>query len=63
MQELIPLEKTERPYFVGIDVGGTNTKIGIVDNQGRTLTYDSIATVEEEGPGGLISRPDRRFGR
>ncbi len=56
MQELTPLEKSERPYFVGIDVGGTNTKIGIVDNNGQTLAYESIPTIEEEGPGGLVTR-------
>lgn len=56
MQELTPLKKSVRPYFVGIDVGGTNTKIGIVDNKGQTLTYVSIPTIEEEGPGGLIAR-------
>ncbi len=56
MQELTPLENSERPFFAGIDVGGTNTKIGIVDNLGQTLDYESIATIEEEGPGGLIVR-------
>ncbi len=44
------------PLFFGIDVGGTNTKIGIVDDVGATLAYVSIPTVEEEGPQGLIDR-------
>lgn len=56
MQPLIPVEKAQPPYFVGIDVGGTNTKIGIVDNSGSTMSYVSIPTIEEEGPGGLIAR-------
>jgi glucokinase len=56
MQHHTPLEKCKRPFFVGIDVGGTNTKIGIVDDDGQTLAFESIPTIEEEGPGGLISR-------
>ncbi|MFO7905281.1 MAG: ROK family protein [Pirellulaceae bacterium] len=56
MQEIISLEKSQLPYFIGIDVGGTNTKIGIVDNSGQTLSYVSIPTIEEEGPAGLVSR-------
>jgi glucokinase len=56
MQPLTPLEKARPPYFIGIDVGGTNTKIGIVDDDGATLAYLSIPTTEEEGPQGLIDR-------
>ena len=56
MQELTPLEKCKRPFFVGIDVGGTNTKIGVVDDAGNTVAFRSIPTLEEEGPGGLIAR-------
>ncbi len=56
MQVITPLEKSQLPYFIGIDVGGTNTKIGIVDDSGQTLGYLSIPTIEEQGPQGLISR-------
>lgn len=56
MQEKIAVEKSERPYFVGIDVGGTNTKVGIVDNRGLTLAFQSIPTSEEKGPEDLIER-------
>jgi glucokinase len=56
MQEKISVEKSERPYFVGIDVGGTNTKIGIVDNRGLTLAFQSIPTLEEKGPEDLVER-------
>jgi len=31
-------------YFLGIDLGGTNTKAGIVDDQGRILYKDRIKT-------------------
>lgn len=33
---------------VGIDIGGTNTKFGIVDRQGHVLVQDQISTAEYE---------------
>lgn len=56
MQPITPLPDSRRPYFVGVDVGGTNTKIGIVDDRGRTLAYDPIPTNEEAGPGDCVER-------
>src|SRR5262245_33805947 len=38
-----------KPYFVGIDVGGTNIKFGLVDNAGETLAYHSIRTEQDRG--------------
>lgn len=32
------------PHFFGIDVGGTNIKIGLVDDHGKTVAFDSIPT-------------------
>ena len=29
--------KTEKPYVVGMDIGGTNTVFGIVDQRGNVL--------------------------
>lgn len=40
----------EPPFFVGVDVGGTNVKAGVVDNQGRPLSWTSVATEVHEGP-------------
>ncbi|MDD4608969.1 MAG: ROK family protein [Bacteroidaceae bacterium] len=34
----------EKPYVVGIDIGGTNTVFGIVDARGTILASDSIKT-------------------
>lgn len=31
-------------YYVGIDIGGTNTAVGIVDSEGRVLARDSFPT-------------------
>ncbi len=34
----------DKPYVVGIDVGGTNTVAGIVDKRGQILISGSIKT-------------------
>ena len=39
----------QKPFFVGIDVGGTNIKIGLVDDTGRTLAYHSMPTEQDKG--------------
>ena len=39
------MEKTmEKPYTVGIDIGGTNTVFGVVDARANILSHDSIKT-------------------
>ena len=48
--EIIGLDKAQPPFFVGVDVGGTNIKIGLVDDQGRTLSNESIRTLVDRGP-------------
>ncbi len=37
-------------YFLGIDLGGTNIKSGVVDEQGRPLSSASRPTEAERGP-------------
>lgn len=49
-QQFISPEAAERPLFAGFDVGGTNIKIGVVDDRGETLAYASVPTEEERGP-------------
>src|ERR1700741_379767 len=39
----------KKPFFVGIDVGGTNIKFGLVDDDGRTLAYHSMRTEQDRG--------------
>ena len=34
----------EKPYVVGLDIGGTNTVFGIVDQRGNVLATDSVKT-------------------
>ncbi len=46
----MPGSGVQKPFFIGIDVGGTNIKIGLVDDTGRTLAYHSMPTDQEKGP-------------
>jgi glucokinase len=38
------------PFFLGIDLGGTNIKSGVVDNLGRPLSKVSVSTEADHGP-------------
>lgn len=38
------------PYFLGVDLGGTNIKSGVVDDDGRPLSSASRPTEAERGP-------------
>ncbi len=55
-QPIVPLNRSNAPYFAGVDIGGTNIKIGIVDDLGQTLGFDSIATDEHLGPDQAVLR-------
>ncbi|MBI1901341.1 MAG: ROK family protein [Planctomycetia bacterium] len=56
---LLPLAKAKPPFHVGIDLGGTNVKIGAVDELGRVVHRDSFKTLKERGPEDCA----RRMGR
>ena len=34
----------EKPYVVGMDIGGTNTDLAVVDSLAKLLTSDSVNT-------------------
>jgi glucokinase len=38
------------PFYLGIDLGGTNMKGGVVDDRGRALSFVQIETEAERGP-------------
>ena len=44
-----PGENSEH-LFVGIDVGGTNVKVGVVDDNGRVVANTSFPTEQQKGP-------------
>lgn len=55
-QTFISPSAAELPLFVGIDLGGTNIKLGLVDNRGRTLAYHSVPTRVEQGPDQAVAQ-------
>jgi len=50
VRKIISKDEAQRPLFVGLDLGGTNIKVGVVDNLGRTLSYLTTPTEVERGP-------------
>lgn len=46
---LIAAKDAKPPYYVGLDVGGTNIKIGLVDDDGQTLAYHTMPTEQDKG--------------
>lgn len=54
--EITDLSHAEPPFCWGIDIGGTGIKIGLVDEVGQTLAFDSIPTRESEGPDAALDR-------
>ncbi len=55
-QEFISAKDAQVPYFVGVDLGGTNIKLGVVDDLGRSLSWLSVKTRSEEGPENAVIR-------
>lgn len=47
---------SENEWFVGIDVGGTSIKLGVITGKGQTISEHSIATRNELGPTDAIER-------
>jgi glucokinase len=57
--QIVPVETATRPFFLGIDVGGTNIKLGLVDDHGRPLIRHKIPTEQERGPSDAMRRVAR----
>ena len=49
-RELISAKDAVPPFYAGIDLGGTNIKCGVVDDQGRPLAYVATDSQIERGP-------------
>lgn len=52
----ISINQATPPFFVGVDVGGTNIKLGIVDDSGQTVARNSVPTLEPQGPEEAMER-------
>ncbi len=48
--QLVSPAAAQAPFFLGIDVGGTSIKFGLVDDRGQTLGRTSVPTYQERGP-------------
>ncbi len=46
----------DRPLYLGIDLGGTNMQIGVVDAAGNVLSRAKRKTDSDEGPSGIFDR-------
>jgi glucokinase len=49
------MSKSEK-YAIGVDLGGTNIKLGIVSEKGRILQKISVETKSGEGPDSVVSQ-------
>jgi glucokinase len=49
-RKFIPVAEAQAPFFAGVDLGGTNIKVGVVDDQGRSVAYRTIRTESHRGP-------------
>ncbi len=49
-REFVSVDEARPPLFVGVDLGGTNVKVGVVDDLGRPLSWLKIPTESDRGP-------------
>jgi glucokinase len=50
VRQFLPLSQAQPPFYCGVDLGGTNIKVGVVDDLGRSLSWLTIPTGTERGP-------------
>ena len=49
-RRFVAVSDAKPPFFVGIDLGGTTVKLGVVDDLGQPLCWNSLATQVDRGP-------------
>jgi glucokinase len=49
-RQLIRAKEAKQPLFAGIDLGGTNIRVGVIDDLGRPLSWVRIAAEVQRGP-------------
>ena len=55
-RQFIALGEAKAPFFAGVDLGGTNIKVGVVDDLGRPMSWTSIETLSERGAEDAVGR-------
>ncbi len=53
---LTPIAEAVRPFFAGVDLGGTNIKSALVDDRGQLLKYHTEKTHADRGPEDAAAR-------
>ena len=43
-------------YAIGVDLGGTSVKLGIVSQQGKIIKKTAVETKAEDGPESVIAQ-------
>lgn len=61
-RQFLPLSEAKPPFYVGVDLGGTNIKVGVVDDQGSALSWTSIETLSERGADNAVKRMGEAVG-
>ncbi|MEE8450442.1 MAG: ROK family protein [Thermoguttaceae bacterium] len=55
-RSFISQDEAQSPFFVGVDLGGTNIKAGVVDDCGRPVSWLSVPTDADKGPEDAAAR-------
>lgn len=56
---LLPLSEANRPFYAGIDLGGTNIKAALLDDLGRIVEFHTEPTHAARGPEDAAARMGR----
>ena len=51
----------QKPLFAGIDVGGTNIKLGLVDDAGQIVAQTKFPTQPDRSPDGAVEEAHREL--
>jgi len=60
--DLVPIEEAVPPFWAGVDLGGTNIKVALVDDRGRMVAFHTEKTLAERGPEDAAGRMGRAVG-
>ena len=55
-REYISIADARPPFYIGVDLGGTNTKIGLVDDCGHPVSWGETPTCSNAGPEDVVER-------
>ena len=55
-RQLLARDQAKPPFFVGVDLGGTAVKLGVVDDLGRLLSWHDVPTEVRRGPEDAAAR-------